>query len=129
MLDNHVPVYLVSFQTQEIVLFRHVKTGEPLVGHADRVETVSYAGVFGRFEEELDDEVTGGWKLLEVRNLCSSSALGFLVETCLALVADNPIRLLVAFHRWLDEERHCRSLLFLPAFVVIKHTPSHTQCT
>lgn len=67
ILDNHIPVYLVSFQTQEIVLFRHAKTGEPLVGRPDAVETVNYAGVFARIEEELDDEITGGWKLMEVR--------------------------------------------------------------
>ena len=67
ILDNHIPVYMVVFQTQEVVLFRHAKTGEPLVGRPDAVESVNYAAVFARLEDELEDEVTGGWKLMEVR--------------------------------------------------------------
>ncbi|CDZ98035.1 Mitochondrial import inner membrane translocase, subunit TIM44 [Phaffia rhodozyma] len=65
-LDNDVPAYLVAFSTQEIVLFRHTKTGEVLVGDPTRVESVAYAAVFARVEEELEDEITGGWKVLEI---------------------------------------------------------------
>lgn len=66
MLENDVPVFLVSFATQEILTFRHIKTGEIMVGKSNKVEGVRYAAVFTRVEEELEDEVTGGWKLLEV---------------------------------------------------------------
>jgi import inner membrane translocase subunit TIM44 len=67
MLDNETPVLLVSFATQEILTFRHIKTGEVMVGKSNKVEGVRYAAVFTRVEDELEDEVTGGWKLLEVR--------------------------------------------------------------
>lgn len=72
-----MPAYLVAFQTQEIVLFKHTKTGEILVGSPTRVESVGYAAVFARVEEELEDELTGGWKVLEVCFFClMSSCLG-----------------------------------------------------
>lgn len=73
MLENNVPVFIVTFSTQEILLFRNVKTGEITVGAEDKVEQCTYAAVLTRVDAELDDELTGGWKVIEVRNAAASS--------------------------------------------------------
>lgn len=69
MLENNVPVFLVTFATQELLLFRNAKTGEVIVGNEDEVEQCRYAMVLTRVEGELDNELTGGWKVVEVSYL------------------------------------------------------------
>ncbi len=67
ILEDEIPVYVVTFATQEILLFRNAKSGEVMVGAENRVEQCHYAAVITRIEEELDNELTGGWKVVEVR--------------------------------------------------------------
>ena len=52
-----------------MLIFRNAKTGEIVVGAEDRVEQCHYAAVVTRLEEELDNELTGGWKVVEVSRL------------------------------------------------------------
>ena len=66
ILENELPVFVISFSTQEILLFRNAKSGAVVVGAEDRVEQCTYAAVITRVESELDDELTGGWKVVEV---------------------------------------------------------------
>ncbi|KAI0763792.1 mitochondria import inner membrane translocase TIM44 subunit [Trametes elegans] len=66
ILENDVPVFVITFATQEMLLFRNAKTGEIVVGAEDRVEQCHYAAVITRVEEELDNELTGGWKIIEM---------------------------------------------------------------
>lgn len=66
MLENNVPVFLVTFASQEQLVFRSVKTGEVVVGSESDVEQCRYAMVLTRVEGELDNELTGGWKVVEV---------------------------------------------------------------
>jgi import inner membrane translocase subunit TIM44 len=66
MLENDVPVFLVTFATQEVLMFRSAKTGDVVVGSPDGVEQVRYAAVLTLVEEELDNPETNGWKILEV---------------------------------------------------------------
>ncbi|TFY72009.1 hypothetical protein EVG20_g993 [Dentipellis fragilis] len=65
-LENNVPVFIITFATQEVLLFRNVATGEIAVGAEDRVEQCHYAAVITKIEEELDNELTGGWKVVEM---------------------------------------------------------------
>ena len=67
ILEDEIPVYVVTFATQEILLFRNAKSGEVVVGAENRVEQCHYAAVITRIAEELDNELTGGWKVVEVR--------------------------------------------------------------
>lgn len=60
-------MFVITFATQEMPIFRNVKTGEIVVGAEDRVEQCHYAAVITRVEEDLDNELTGGWKIIEVR--------------------------------------------------------------
>ncbi|TCD67594.1 protein translocase subunit [Steccherinum ochraceum] len=66
ILENEIPVYVVTFATQEMLLFRNAKTREIVVGAENRVEQCHYAAVVTRVEEELDNELTGGWKVIEM---------------------------------------------------------------
>ncbi|KZT10023.1 import inner membrane translocase subunit tim44 [Laetiporus sulphureus 93-53] len=64
MLEENIPAFVVTFATQELMLFRNAKTGEIVVGAEDRVEQCHYFAVITRVEEELDNELTGGWKFV-----------------------------------------------------------------
>jgi hypothetical protein len=50
-----------------MMLFRNAKTGEVAVGAENKVEQCTYVAVITRLPEELDNELTGGWKVVEVR--------------------------------------------------------------
>ena len=67
ILEDELPVFYVTFATQEIVVFKDAKTGEVVSGREDKVEQCTYAAVLTRLEGELDNELTGGWKVVEVR--------------------------------------------------------------
>lgn len=69
ILENDIPVFVVTFQTQEMLIFRNAKTSEIMVGAENKVEQCHYAAVVTRVEDELDSELTGGWKIVEVRIL------------------------------------------------------------
>lgn len=72
ILENDIPVFVITFATQEMLIFRNTKTGEIVVGAENRVEQCHYAAVVTRIEEELDNELTGGWKVVEVRTTNSA---------------------------------------------------------
>ena len=59
-------VVVVSFQTSELMYFRDAKTGEIKAGRDDQADACRYAVVLTRLEEGLDNEVTGGWKIVEL---------------------------------------------------------------
>ena len=67
-MEDDVPVFVIQFSTQEMLLFRNAKTGEIVVGSEDRVEQCTYAAAVTRVEAELSNELTGGWKVIEVRS-------------------------------------------------------------
>lgn len=66
ILENNIPVFLVTFVTQEVLMFRNVKTREITVGADNKVEQCVYVAALTRVEEEVDNELTGGWKVIEV---------------------------------------------------------------
>lgn len=74
--DDTTPVFLVSFGTDERTIFRHAKTGEILSrnpktgevmqGASNTADRARYVVAFTREEEGLDNELTGGWRVMEV---------------------------------------------------------------
>lgn len=66
VLENEVNVFVISFRTQEIITFRDPKTGEIVVGDENRIEQCGYVAVMTRLEEELENEETGGWKIIDM---------------------------------------------------------------
>ncbi|WWD20970.1 hypothetical protein CI109_105449 [Kwoniella shandongensis] len=75
MLENNVPVFVITFATQEQLLFRSAKTGEVIVGSEADVEQCRYAMVITRVETELENELTGGWKIVEMARRGSKAGL------------------------------------------------------
>ncbi|KAF5383613.1 hypothetical protein D9615_003724 [Tricholomella constricta] len=67
ILEDDVPVFLVQFSTQEVLMFRNAKTGEIAVGADNKVEQCTYIAAITRVEEELTNELTGGWKVVETQ--------------------------------------------------------------
>ncbi|KAF8347844.1 import inner membrane translocase subunit tim44 [Amanita rubescens] len=66
ILENNVPVFILQFATQEVLLFRNAKTKEIVIGSETKVEQCNYVAVITRVEEELGHELTGGWKVMEM---------------------------------------------------------------
>lgn len=62
-----------------MLLFRNAATREVVVGAENKVEQCTYAAVLTRVETELDNEITGGWKVVEV---CYQKDFGILTEIC-----------------------------------------------
>lgn len=69
--------------TQEVLLFRDPKTKEVIVGQEDRVEQCTYGAILTRIPEEMDNELTGGWKVVEVR-LSSFPLVSLLTDSLLS---------------------------------------------
>jgi len=66
LLEDEVPVFVVTFATQEVLCFKNAKSGEVIVGAEDRVEQCHYAAVITRIEDEIENELTAGWKIIEM---------------------------------------------------------------
>lgn len=66
ILENDVHVYVVSWRTQEVLAYRDLKTNEITVGDENKIQQVGYVAVLTRVAEELDNEETGGWKVIDV---------------------------------------------------------------
>ncbi|KAL1918650.1 uncharacterized protein VTP21DRAFT_2672 [Calcarisporiella thermophila] len=66
VLDNDVPVLVLSFQTQEVILFRNRLTREIVYGKEDHIEQVTYACVLTMREEDLQNPTTGGWRVIDM---------------------------------------------------------------
>ncbi|PFH51818.1 hypothetical protein AMATHDRAFT_141664 [Amanita thiersii Skay4041] len=66
LLENNIPVFILQFATQEMLLFRNAKTREIVVGSETKVEQCTYVAAITRVEEELSNELTGGWKVIEM---------------------------------------------------------------
>lgn len=66
VLENDDKVFILTWRTQELVNFRDPKTGESVVGGEDRIEQCGYVAVVTRVEEELENEQTGGWKIVDM---------------------------------------------------------------
>ncbi|BGO94551.1 hypothetical protein NBRC10512_005023 [Rhodotorula toruloides] len=66
ILENDVHVFVVAWRTQEVLAYRDIKTNEVTVGDENKIQQVGYVAVLTRVEEELDNEETGGWKVIDM---------------------------------------------------------------
>lgn len=62
-----IPVFVVTCRTQEIHVYRKVKTGELAAGTDDKVQLVTYAIGLTRIPEEVNNPETRGWRLIELQ--------------------------------------------------------------
>ncbi|OZJ04542.1 hypothetical protein BZG36_02710 [Bifiguratus adelaidae] len=66
ILENDVPVLVLSFRTQEVIVFRNASTKEIVYGKEDNIEQVTYACVLTKQEDELQNPITGGWRVIDM---------------------------------------------------------------
>jgi len=64
-LEDNTPLYVITFTTQEVLLFRDHKTHD-VVGDKDYVEQCDYVAVVTHVEEELKNKLTRGWKVIKM---------------------------------------------------------------
>ena len=63
---SDVPVYVIGCRAQEVHMYKNVKTDEIVAGMEDHIQLSTYAMVLTRIPENIDDEETKGWQVLEL---------------------------------------------------------------
>lgn len=68
MLDpGDIPVFVVTCRSQEVHVYKNVKTGELAAGMEDKVQLVTYAIGLTRIPEDVNNPETRGWRLIELQ--------------------------------------------------------------
>jgi import inner membrane translocase subunit TIM44 len=67
MLDNDVPVFVITCRTQEVHVYRNAKSGELAAGMEDKVQLVTYAIGMTRVPEDVSNPETRGWRFIEMQ--------------------------------------------------------------
>ncbi|KAL6717804.1 protein translocase subunit [Lecanora helva] len=67
MLENDIPVFIITCRTQEVHVYRNAKTNELAAGMEDKVQLVSYAIGVSRISEDVNNPDTRGWRLIELQ--------------------------------------------------------------
>jgi import inner membrane translocase subunit TIM44 len=67
LLDNDIPVFIITARTQEVHTYKNVKTGDLAAGMDDKVQQVTYAIGVTRIPEDVSNPETRGWRLIELQ--------------------------------------------------------------
>ena len=62
-----IPVFIITCRTQEVHVYRNVKTGQLAAGQEDKVQQVTYAIGVTRLPEEVNNPETRGWRMIELQ--------------------------------------------------------------
>ena len=62
-----VPVFIISCRTNEVHVYRDIKTKELRAGVEDKVQQVTYAIGITRLADEVANPETNGWRLIELQ--------------------------------------------------------------
>jgi mitochondrial import inner membrane translocase subunit TIM44 len=62
-----IPVFVVTCRTQEVHVYRNIKTNELAAGMEDRVQLVTYAIGVTRIPEDVNNPETRGWRMIELQ--------------------------------------------------------------
>ncbi|TVY45521.1 Mitochondrial import inner membrane translocase subunit [Lachnellula occidentalis] len=62
-----VPVFIMTCRTQEVHVYRNMKTNELAAGMEDKVQQVTYAIGVTRIAEDVNNPETRGWRLIELQ--------------------------------------------------------------
>ncbi|CAG8455413.1 10097_t:CDS:2 [Paraglomus occultum] len=66
ILENDIPVLVITFSAQEVIVFRSISTNEIVEGREDQIDQVTYACVLTKEESRIGDPITNGWKVLDM---------------------------------------------------------------
>jgi mitochondrial import inner membrane translocase subunit TIM44 len=61
-----IPVLVITFRTQELHIYRHIKTNAIMAGLEDRVRQMTYVIGITRIAEDVNNPETRGWRLIEL---------------------------------------------------------------
>ncbi|CAG8632791.1 6658_t:CDS:2, partial [Racocetra persica] len=64
VLESGIPVLVVSFNTQEVIVFRDRMTKEIIYGREDQIDQSTYLCVITKQEDYLTDPITTGWRII-----------------------------------------------------------------
>lgn len=64
---GEVPVFIITCRTQEVHVYRQIKTGQLAAGMEDKVQLVTYAIGVTRTPEDVNNPETRGWRLIELQ--------------------------------------------------------------
>ncbi len=64
---GEIPVFIITCRTQEVHVYRNVKTGDLAAGMEDKVQQVTYAIGVTRVAEDVHNSDTRGWRLIELQ--------------------------------------------------------------
>lgn len=67
ILENEIPIFLISARTQEVHTYRNIKTGELAAGLDDKVQQVTYVIGMTRIPEDVSNPETRGWRMIELQ--------------------------------------------------------------
>ncbi|OAX77548.1 hypothetical protein ACJ72_08152 [Emergomyces africanus] len=62
-----VPVFIITCRTQEVHVYRNIKTKELAAGMEDKVQLVTYAIGMTRIPEDVNNPETRGWRMIELQ--------------------------------------------------------------
>ena len=64
---GEIPVFIITCRTQEVHVYRQIKTNELAAGMEDKVQLVTYAIGVTRTPEDVNNPETRGWRLIELQ--------------------------------------------------------------
>ncbi|MCJ1372140.1 protein translocase subunit [Loxospora ochrophaea] len=64
---GEIPVFIITCKTQEVHVYRSIKTNELAAGMEDKVQLVTYAIGVTRIPEDVNNAETRGWRLIELQ--------------------------------------------------------------
>jgi mitochondrial import inner membrane translocase subunit TIM44 len=64
---GEIPVFIITCRTQEVHVYRNVKTNQLAAGMEDRVQLVTYAIGVTRLPDEVNNPETRGWRIIELQ--------------------------------------------------------------
>lgn len=67
LLENEIPVFIITCRTQEVHVYKDRKTGGLMAGMDDKVQLVTYAIGVTRIPEDVNNPETRGWRLIELQ--------------------------------------------------------------
>ena len=67
LLENEIPVFIITCRTQEVHVYKDRKTGNLMAGMDDKVQLVTYAIGVTRIPEDVNNPETRGWRLIELQ--------------------------------------------------------------
>ena len=71
--NETVPVFAIICEVQQVNCWRSAKTKQPAVGSPDKIERCRYVFEMTRDAAELENDLTGGWKVVNVSDCCESA--------------------------------------------------------